>query len=117
MSSREVMAESRARAQAVAQLRTLAGQHAAILSFVRRTRAGHMQPDRCIALVEAVIEGHAVVQWLPTVDPGKMQLKVYALPTAPAAVHELLRAAALPALDPAEQSMCDAAQGLEVAPP
>ena len=97
--------------RSMGRLRHLANQHAAIVLITRRARAGKMDTGRAIALIEALIDGHAVPLWSPTVDPNKSQLQIVGSQDAPPAVVELLRAAELPTLDPVEQSMLDARQG------
>ena len=82
---------------ALRQLQDLAARHAAIVLFTRRARAGLMDCDRAIALIEAVVERYAVVQVMPQVDPGKVQIQVVASPDAPPAVRQLLEDAQLKA--------------------
>jgi hypothetical protein len=105
MSSRVLTDSDRQRRIAERRLQTIAGQHSAVAVIARYARAGFMDPDRALAVIEAVCDGHAVPHWLLTTDRSGARLTITADPDAPAAVHELIEAAKLPAFDRAEHEL------------
>jgi hypothetical protein len=111
MSSRILTDSDRQRRIAERRLQTVAGQHSAVGVITRYARAGYMDPDRALALISALCDGHAVAHWLLSTDGEGARLTITADPDAPANVRELLQAAQLPALDRAERDMIDALKG------
>ena len=107
MSSRVLTESDRQRRIAERRLQTIAGQHSAVGVIARYSRTGFMDPDRALAIIEAVCEGHAIPHWLLTTDRTGARLTITANPDAPAAVRELIESAQLPAIDRAERDMID----------
>lgn len=95
------------------RLQDLSSQHAAIVILAKRARSGRMEIVRALALIEAVIDGHAVPQWDRTLDPNKSRLTIIASEDGcPPDVRALLEHAQTPTpTDPAERSMFELVKG------
>lgn len=90
---------------AAARAGTLERMHAAMRLVAGRARAGQMDPERAIALIVALLEGHAVAQVTPSVQPGKARIAIVAAADAPPELRALLEQAQPPELDPAESDL------------
>lgn len=105
MPARETEAAERMLRRAAARSAQLERQHVAIRFVTQRARAGQMAPERAIALIAALLEGHAIAQLTPTLDPGKSRVSIVASDTASPDVRALLEQAQCPELEPAERDM------------
>lgn len=105
MTGREAQQADRVARRALARAGELERMHAALRLVVGRARASQMAPERAIALCEALLDGHAIAQLTPMVQPGKSRLTITASPTAAPGVRALLEEAQPPALDPAERDL------------
>ena len=111
MTSRILTESDRQKRAAQRALLQLAGMHAAIVQIAKRARAGQMEVPRALALIEALIDEHAIAQWVPTGKPNESRLTIVASDTAPPEARALLEQAQLPKLDPVDRSMILALQG------
>jgi hypothetical protein len=105
MSARILTESDRQRRLAQRQLITLAEMNMAIRVVTKRARDGLMDLPRALALIEALLDRHAVARMVPTSDPKQSRLTIVASDTAPPSARALLEQAQLPKLDPAEQDM------------
>jgi len=110
MSSRVLTESDRQRRLAERRLHDLAARHAAIAVISKSAREGTFAggTERAICLIEALVRGHALARWEPTLNPQQQRLTIVAADSAPPEVRGLLEQAQLPKLDPAEQSMLKA---------
>lgn len=110
MSGREASAAERMLRRAAARAAVLERMHVAIRFVTQRARASEMAHERAIALIAALLEGHAVAELEPTLEPGKSRLRIVAADSASTEVRALLGQAMPPELDPAERDLIAAAR-------
>jgi hypothetical protein len=81
------------------KLQTIASQHAAVGAVARHAKAGVIQLDRAIALIEAIVQGYAVPHWVQQLDGSSVRLTITADPNAPPEVRAMLEQPTIATLD------------------
>lgn len=80
------------------QLDAIASQHAAVGAVARHARAGAVQVDRALALIEAIVDGYAIPHWIKQMDGSVVRLTITADENAPPQIRAMLEQAQIATL-------------------